>query len=238
MASISASISFTSPIWTAAACRSSEHSSDAIRCCSSAIAVSIEHLGLVSTGSVLQAQLFEFTRRGLRLDHISDGCPAWNIVTLTQEKAGRSFGFERLVEYDERYEGAEEYAEVVSCGKARGTMTRSCATRPAGFSPTTRGSTRSAITASATGWRDRICRHRRGSARLSCFRPALRRPPRREPVHRDAEPARGGGADLEEMVGCLAERLATHPQAALASRRQYRRNGRDSNLSAPNKTVS
>ncbi|MGA0565533.1 LLM class flavin-dependent oxidoreductase [Ancylobacter sp. VNQ12] len=79
----------------------------------SAIAVNTEHLGLALTSSVLQAHPFEFARRASTLDHISDGRLAWNIVTSTQENAARNFGFDRLVEHDERYEWAEEYTEVV-----------------------------------------------------------------------------------------------------------------------------
>lgn len=78
----------------------------------SAIAVNTEHLGLALTSSVLQAHPFEFARRASTLDHISRGRLAWNIVTSTQENAARNFGFERLVEHDERYDWAEEYADV------------------------------------------------------------------------------------------------------------------------------
>ncbi len=79
----------------------------------SALAVNTEHLGFAVTSSVLQAHPFEFARRASTLDHITRGRFAWNIVTSTQENAARNFGFDRLVEHDERYEWAEEYLEVV-----------------------------------------------------------------------------------------------------------------------------
>ncbi|GAA4282492.1 LLM class flavin-dependent oxidoreductase [Brevibacterium daeguense] len=78
----------------------------------SALAVHTEHLGLAFTSSVMQAHPFEFARRVSTLDHISKGRIAWNIVTSTQENAARNFGFDRLVEHDERYEWAAEYVDV------------------------------------------------------------------------------------------------------------------------------
>lgn len=79
----------------------------------SALATHTEHLGLALTSSVLQAHPFEFARRASTLDHISNGRLAWNIVTSTQENAARNFGYDRLVEHDDRYDWAEEYTEVV-----------------------------------------------------------------------------------------------------------------------------
>jgi long-chain alkane monooxygenase len=79
----------------------------------SALAVSTEHLGRAFTSSVLQAHPFEFVRRASTLDHLSKGRIAWNIVTTTQENAARNFGFDCLVDHDDRYEWAEEYLDVV-----------------------------------------------------------------------------------------------------------------------------
>lgn len=79
----------------------------------SALAVNTEHLGLAFTSSVLQSHPFEFARRISTLDHISKGRIGWNIVTSTQENAARNFGFDRLVDHDDRYEWADEYLEVV-----------------------------------------------------------------------------------------------------------------------------
>lgn len=78
-----------------------------------AIATHTKHLGLAFTSSILQAHPFEFARRVSTLDHIARGRIAWNIVTSTQENAARNFGFDRLVDHDERYVWAEEYMEVV-----------------------------------------------------------------------------------------------------------------------------
>lgn len=78
-----------------------------------AIAPQTQHLGLAFTSSIMQAHPFEFARRVSTLDHIAKGRIAWNIVTSTQENAARNFGFDRLVEHDERYAWAEEYMEVL-----------------------------------------------------------------------------------------------------------------------------
>lgn len=79
----------------------------------SALALATEHLGLAFTSSVLQAHPFEFARRASTLDHLTKGRVAWNIVTSTQENAARNFGFDRLVDHDDRYQWAEEYLDVV-----------------------------------------------------------------------------------------------------------------------------
>lgn len=69
-------------------------------------------LGFAITSSVLQTYPFEFARRMATLDHLSGGRVGWNIVTSAQESAARNFGLDHLLEHDERYRQAEEYAEV------------------------------------------------------------------------------------------------------------------------------
>jgi FMN-dependent oxidoreductase (nitrilotriacetate monooxygenase family) len=78
-----------------------------------AMAHATEHLGFAYTHSILQAPPYEFARRASTLDHLTDGRVAWNIVTSYLETAGRNLGHGRLPEHDERYERADEYAEVV-----------------------------------------------------------------------------------------------------------------------------
>ena len=78
-----------------------------------ALAVNTENLGLALTSSVLQSHPFEFARRASTLDQISGGRFAWNIVTSTLENSARNFNYERLTDHDERYEWADEYADVV-----------------------------------------------------------------------------------------------------------------------------
>ena len=79
----------------------------------SALAVSTEHIGLSFTSSILQSHPFDFARKVSTLDHISNGRIGWNVVTSTLENAARNFGFDRLVEHDERYAWAQEYMDVV-----------------------------------------------------------------------------------------------------------------------------
>ena len=79
----------------------------------SALAVNTKHLGLAFTAAPLQEHPFNFARRVSTLDHISKGRIAWNIVTSAQENAFRNFGFDGLVEHDERYRWAEEYVDVL-----------------------------------------------------------------------------------------------------------------------------
>ncbi len=78
----------------------------------SALAYNTEHLGLAFTSSTIQAHPFEFARRISTLDHVSKGRVAWNIVTNFQENGYKNFGYEGLVEHDERYRRGEEYVEV------------------------------------------------------------------------------------------------------------------------------
>lgn len=78
----------------------------------SALAYNTEHLGLAFTSSTIQAHPFEFARRISTLDHVSKGRVAWNIVTNFQENGYKNFGYDGLVEHDERYRRGEEYVEV------------------------------------------------------------------------------------------------------------------------------
>lgn len=79
----------------------------------SALAVSTENLGLAFTSSILQSHPFDFARKVSTLDHISNGRIGWNVVTSSLENSARNFGFDRLIEHDERYRWAQEYMDVV-----------------------------------------------------------------------------------------------------------------------------
>jgi long-chain alkane monooxygenase len=71
------------------------------------------NLGFAFTHSVLQEHPFNFARRASTLDHLTGGRVAWNIVTSYLENAGRNLGYGGLPPHAERYQRAEEYAEVV-----------------------------------------------------------------------------------------------------------------------------
>lgn len=79
----------------------------------SAIAHATEHLGIAITSSILQEHPFNFARKISTLDHASQGRVAWNIVTSLSQNAWRNFGYDDITPHDDRYEWAQEYAEVV-----------------------------------------------------------------------------------------------------------------------------
>lgn len=78
----------------------------------SALAYNTEHLGFAFTSSVVQEHPFNFARKISTLDHASNGRIAWNIVTNGLPNGARNFGFDDLVNHDERYRWADEYVEV------------------------------------------------------------------------------------------------------------------------------
>jgi len=77
-----------------------------------AMATVTEHLGFAYTSSVLQCHPFTFARQISTLDHLTKGRIAWNIVASYLESSGRNFGQGGLLDHDERYDFADEYAEV------------------------------------------------------------------------------------------------------------------------------
>lgn len=77
-----------------------------------AMAYATRHLGFAFTSSTLQYNPFIFARMISTLDHLTKGRIAWNIVTSYLESAARSLGQPGLLPHDERYEAAEEYAEL------------------------------------------------------------------------------------------------------------------------------
>lgn len=78
-----------------------------------ALAHATEHLGLAFTQSVLQEPPYNFARRLSTLGHLTKGRVAWNIVTSYLESAAKGLGLDGLPLHDERYERAEEYADVL-----------------------------------------------------------------------------------------------------------------------------
>ncbi|GAC67141.1 LLM class flavin-dependent oxidoreductase [Gordonia soli] len=79
----------------------------------SALASHTENLGLAITSSILQEHPFDFARKISTLDHASGGRIAWNIVTSLSKNAWRNFGYDDITRHDDRYEWAQEYADVV-----------------------------------------------------------------------------------------------------------------------------
>jgi long-chain alkane monooxygenase len=78
----------------------------------SALAYNTEHLGFAISSSTIQAPPFELARRMSTLDHLTKGRVAWNVVTSSLANGHRNFGFDGLIDHDERYRRAYEYLEV------------------------------------------------------------------------------------------------------------------------------
>ena len=79
----------------------------------SALAVVTQRIGLVATASTTYNEPFHVARKYASLDHISGGRAGWNIVTSWSEAEARNFNREQHLGYDERYERAAEFVEVV-----------------------------------------------------------------------------------------------------------------------------
>ncbi len=72
-----------------------------------------DNLGLTFTSSILTEHPFSFARKMSTMDHLSKGRIGWNIVTSATHSAAQNFGFDKIVEHDERYRWADEYMKVV-----------------------------------------------------------------------------------------------------------------------------
>ncbi|AEI43049.1 LLM class flavin-dependent oxidoreductase [Paenibacillus mucilaginosus] len=78
----------------------------------SALASLTEHIGLIATVGTVYNEPFHVARQFASLDHISGGRAGWNIVTGAGD-ASRNFSRAAHPKLEERYEGAEEFVEVV-----------------------------------------------------------------------------------------------------------------------------
>ena len=79
----------------------------------SALAAVTERIGLTCTASTSYNEPFHVARKFASLDHISGGRAGWNLVT--SGRPSRRCNFSRDVHFGhaERYERANEFAEVV-----------------------------------------------------------------------------------------------------------------------------
>jgi FMN-dependent oxidoreductase (nitrilotriacetate monooxygenase family) len=80
----------------------------------SAIATHTTHIGLVATASTTYNEPFHVARKYASLDHISGGRAGWNIVTSWSDEEARNFSREKHLDYDTRYDRAEEFVRVVT----------------------------------------------------------------------------------------------------------------------------
>ncbi len=79
----------------------------------SAIAATTRRIGLVATASTTYNEPFHIARKYASLDHISSGRAGWNIVTSWSDAEARNFNRDQHLGYEERYERAAEFVEVV-----------------------------------------------------------------------------------------------------------------------------
>jgi FMN-dependent oxidoreductase (nitrilotriacetate monooxygenase family) len=80
----------------------------------SALAPMTSHIGLVTTASTTYNEPFHIARKFASLDHISGGRAGWNIVTSWSEQEAWNFSREKHLDYETRYERAQEFVEVVT----------------------------------------------------------------------------------------------------------------------------
>lgn len=71
-------------------------------------------LGVVTTLSTTEYHPFQLARLTNTLDHVSLGRAGWNLVTGSNDGGAQNFGLERQYPHDERYEMADEYADLVT----------------------------------------------------------------------------------------------------------------------------
>jgi FMN-dependent oxidoreductase (nitrilotriacetate monooxygenase family) len=76
------------------------------------LAGATDKLGLAVTKSATYYTPFDIARAFATLDHLSGGRMAWNVVTSLSQAEGQNFGYDDMLDHDQRYERAEEFLEV------------------------------------------------------------------------------------------------------------------------------
>lgn len=80
----------------------------------SALSQQTSHIGLVATTSTIFGHPYAVARQIASLDHISKGRAAWNIITSQTPVALAAYGLEQGFGQEERYQRADEFAEIVT----------------------------------------------------------------------------------------------------------------------------
>ena len=73
-----------------------------------------KHLGLVPTLSVSEYPPYLLARLVNSLDHVTEGRIGWNCVTGSNDGAAQNYGHDKHRPHDERYDVADEFADVVT----------------------------------------------------------------------------------------------------------------------------
>jgi FMN-dependent oxidoreductase (nitrilotriacetate monooxygenase family) len=80
----------------------------------SALAGQTSRIGLIATASTTFSEPYNLARQFASLDHLSNGRAGWNLVTTGDTAAARNFSHYSPIPHAERYDRAEEFADVVT----------------------------------------------------------------------------------------------------------------------------
>ena len=78
------------------------------------LAMATKHLGLVPTLSASEYPPYLLARLVNSLDHLTEGRVGWNIVTGSSDGGAQNYGTAKHIPHDERYDRADEMAEIVT----------------------------------------------------------------------------------------------------------------------------
>src|SRR3984893_12983315 len=78
------------------------------------LAQATKHLGIVPTLSVSEYPPYLLARLVNSLDHVTEGRVGWNCVTGSNDGAAQNYGRDKHYPHDERYDIADEFADVVT----------------------------------------------------------------------------------------------------------------------------
>ena len=78
------------------------------------LAQATRHLGIVPTLSVSEYPPYLLARLVNSLDHVTEGRVGWNCVTGSNDGAAQNYGRDKHYPHDERYDIADEFADVVT----------------------------------------------------------------------------------------------------------------------------
>jgi FMN-dependent oxidoreductase (nitrilotriacetate monooxygenase family) len=78
------------------------------------LAQQTRHLGLVPTLSVTEYPPYLLARLVNSLDHVTEGRIGWNCVTGSNDGGAQNYGRDKQYPHDERYDVADEFADLVT----------------------------------------------------------------------------------------------------------------------------
>ncbi len=78
------------------------------------LAMATKHLGLVPTLSASEYPPYLLARLVNSLDHLTEGRVGWNMVTGSNDGGAQNYGKDKHVPHDERYDRADEVADIVT----------------------------------------------------------------------------------------------------------------------------